>query len=145
MYETRELPLPDKLSDLIQMALGDLMKVEQNGNYEIDMNSWHMPRPNNLCRVCMAGAVLARFLKPDEYCSSPEGMFDRDTLLKLLAIDLVRVGCLRTAAACLGRTYDGHVDLIALPNRQHPRYEIDPAAFRNSISNSIIILRNAGF
>ncbi len=47
-----------KLSELIRLALADLVKVEKDPRYEVYMGLWHIP--NGTCKVCMAGAVMAK-------------------------------------------------------------------------------------
>lgn len=53
--------LPDKLSDLLELALDDLAKTERLPRYVIDMATWHAPMLfSEQCAVCLAGCVLAR-------------------------------------------------------------------------------------
>lgn len=57
--------LPDKPSALIRLALDDLEKVEKDGRYRVDMTQWHggwRPERDIPCRVCLAGAVMAKTL-----------------------------------------------------------------------------------
>ncbi len=63
--------LPEKLSDLVFVALADLEKVEANEQYIIDMSIWHRPRdfdsdnPSGFetkCIVCLAGSVMSMSL-----------------------------------------------------------------------------------
>ncbi len=49
-----------KLSELIRLALADLLKVERDKRYVVNMGVWHIP--NGVCQVCMAGAVIAKTL-----------------------------------------------------------------------------------
>jgi len=51
--------LPDKPSELIRLALGDLRKCENDPIYTIDMGAWHEPMEGT-CYVCLAGAVMAQ-------------------------------------------------------------------------------------
>lgn len=51
------LDLPTKPSELIRVAIKDLIAIEQDRRYVVDMTEWH--RPNSHCRVCFAGAVIA--------------------------------------------------------------------------------------
>lgn len=70
MTETTEqhITLPDKPSELIDLALRDLADVESDPNYCVEMEvQWHASlywyqsgRPK--CAVCLAGAVMARSL-----------------------------------------------------------------------------------
>lgn len=56
--------LPDKISELLKLAMIDLEKVEADPRYKVDMLEWHTPRENK-CEVCLAGSVLAKSLKID--------------------------------------------------------------------------------
>ena len=50
---------PDKLSDLIELAISDACKLDHNA-YMPNFNTWHLPGPNKeKCMVCLAGAVIA--------------------------------------------------------------------------------------
>ena len=53
--------LPEKASDLLELAVRDAMAVAKMKGYKLDMGTWHSP--NGVCRVCMAGAVMARTLR----------------------------------------------------------------------------------
>lgn len=54
--------LPNKPSDLLDVALRDLEACEQDDNYEIRMSLWHSSNHNldKKCFVCLAGAVMAK-------------------------------------------------------------------------------------
>ena len=52
---------PEKLSDLIILAMQDYDIIKADPRYQIDMGEWH--RPNGKCRVCLAGSVMANTLK----------------------------------------------------------------------------------
>jgi hypothetical protein len=86
--------LPKKLSELIRLALTDLRKVERNKNYKVDMNTWHTP--NGVCRVCLAGAVMAGTLGADPTTVAAPSYYGRDSG-KLAALDEVRCGYLEDA------------------------------------------------
>jgi hypothetical protein len=60
--ELIHLDLPDKPSDLLQLALDDLELCEKDRNYTIDMSEWHTPSQDESekCAVCIAGAVIAK-------------------------------------------------------------------------------------
>lgn len=84
--------LPDKPSELIRVALRDLRRVEDNPNYKVDMMVWHMPDKNDgICRVCLAGAVMAGLgASPDEILN-PYG-YPARTVQKLCALNRFRQG-----------------------------------------------------
>lgn len=49
--------LPNKLWELLQVAIMDLTLAEMNPKYRIDMGQVHTP--NGSCKVCLAGSVMA--------------------------------------------------------------------------------------
>jgi hypothetical protein len=53
--------LPEKPSELIEVALRDLELCIKDPNYRVDMTTWHAPM-NGVCLVCLAGAVMAKSL-----------------------------------------------------------------------------------
>lgn len=60
-------PLPNKPSELIAIALADLIKVEKSKKFRVAMGAWHWTPPgSNVCHVCLAGAVMACTLKSRE-------------------------------------------------------------------------------
>lgn len=61
--------LPTKLSALIKVALKDLKKVEKDKNYKVNLSMWHQTFDDDVCYVCLAGAVLAKSLKIDRKAS----------------------------------------------------------------------------
>ena len=53
------IPPPDKLSDLIDLAITDARKLDQN-RYAPTWHKWHQIDPGDgKCMVCLAGAVIA--------------------------------------------------------------------------------------
>jgi hypothetical protein len=142
-YEPRHLDLPDLPSELLSMALQDLCIVEQSdkSHYVIDMHKWHVPNADKtMCSVCLAGAVLTRFLDEDEYCQHPDGIFDAETCRKLGAIDLFRMGSLRSGVRFMGLTVPP-----GLHDMEIPAYDEDPSAFRTCIALSAQELKRVGF
>jgi len=60
--------LPSTLWENVLLAVHDLELVEQNELYTVNMNNWHNTvRGNEVCRVCLAGSVMAmtKELDPD--------------------------------------------------------------------------------
>ena len=50
-----------KPSELIRLAINDLVKIERSKRYAVDMSDWHVPvRKHDTCYVCLAGAVMAK-------------------------------------------------------------------------------------
>jgi hypothetical protein len=86
--------LPKKLSDLLLLAVLDSRKIGRTPGYILDMATWHTPSPyNDLCRVCMAGSVMACELNvPGQIHARPDYGFDKGTYRALIAIDAMRRG-----------------------------------------------------
>lgn len=120
--------LPDKLSDLITVALDDMEKVRKDNKYKFDMSSWHEPDPcfhelpdsvrhindipNIICNVCMAGAVMAKTLNANHRFRVLPEMYIGETENKLDAIDDFRSGCVSEAARKLDQYATG-LDFIS--------------------------------
>lgn len=87
--------LPDKPSELIMLALKDLNLVRGDDRYKIDMICWHVKyRTEEVCRVCLAGSVMAKTLHAtieDDAGIRPE-FYETDTKCKLEALDNFRQG-----------------------------------------------------
>jgi hypothetical protein len=128
------LELPDKPSDLIEVALTDLERVERDDRYKIAMGEWH--EPNGKCSVCLAGAVISRVAQPNEYWT-PGLMNDFVFAEKLRAINYFRAGMVASALHTLnipfpeGLTYD-------LPI---PEYENDRDGFYTGLRAMVGLLR----
>ena len=101
-----EEKLPDKLSELMELAFKDLLHCVELG-YEVDMGSWYVENPKaDRCSVCLAGAVLARVCHFSHgidvrYEMQPRDL-DEDSCNKLNAIDSARSGNLCYACHYLG-------------------------------------------
>ena len=93
--------LPDKPSDLAELALRDMRKAIRSPLYHIDMSVFHVP--NKTCAVCAAGSVMAFTLNgPHNEHRSP-GNWPEHTSRKLYAIDHLRTGNMGTAFAMMDR------------------------------------------
>ena len=51
--------LPEKLSDLLDLAVSDAIKCEEDPRYRLNMDTYHTPEKDG-CHVCLAGAVMAQ-------------------------------------------------------------------------------------
>jgi hypothetical protein len=100
-------PLPDKLSDLLELAVNDCKKLKKTPGYILNMGTWHEPvrgagKRKPVCRVCMAGAIMACELGiPRNHESRPDD-FDPEDCSKLGAIDEMRNGHFDQAAHEMG-------------------------------------------
>lgn len=93
--------LPNKLSDLIDLAVIDAIACGKDKRYELNMDRIHSADQDDLkkCEVCMAGAIIAQTLGADSDLNLDfnEGTYHKDTPAKLSAIDSVRTGDLTDA------------------------------------------------
>ena len=134
--------LPDKPSELLRMALDDTLKAEKAKGYEVRMGFWHSPNPcsdKEICLVCMAGAVMSNRLKADPKHSLSPDSFNRDTALKLDAVDNMRVGAFYDALISL------KINNMPGGLRHQPAlYHRDRPQFLKDMNHNIRILRKAG-
>ena len=89
--------LPDKLSDLLDLAVDDCEKVAKLKTRVLQMNTYHLPLNNGQCAICMAGAIMDRTLHAPPRKALIPSDFDADTASKLSAVDGMRLGHLRFA------------------------------------------------
>ena len=83
--------LPEKPSDLIEVALKDLCAVEHDKRYKVNMYTFHIAGGAR-CEVCFGGAVMAKSLKtPPGSDKSPLG-FPLGVKSKIVALDYFRTG-----------------------------------------------------
>jgi hypothetical protein len=131
--------LPEKMSDLIDVALEDLAKVEASEKYIVEMGTWHEPgEPMEACEVCFAGGVMAMSLNADpEDLLSPDD-FKLDIANKLSALNELRMGDTQCAALELG------IDHGEFPFRNITHYSDDPAGFVADTKQLAVDLREAG-
>lgn len=99
----KKTKLPDKLSDLIRIAVADAKKIEKDSKYIFNMSTWHQPQSNyddvshtfvttGKCEVCFAGSIIACTLKAKPNQTVDTSDFDEDTDRKLELIDQIRTG-----------------------------------------------------
>lgn len=109
--------LPDKPSDLIDLALGDLEKCEAAPDrFKVNMGEWCRQKSGDRrCEVCLAGSVLTQTLgftfdraeDLEAFDASDGGVvatpedFDERTEAKLLALDSLRCGNVSEAVDAL--------------------------------------------
>lgn len=93
--------LPNKPSQLLEVALSDLAKVERSKKYRVKMNAYHEPC-GKICQVCLAGAVMAKTLDVDKSLFKRPWSFNTATSKKLHALDALRLGDIGGAFTELG-------------------------------------------
>ena len=99
--------LPDRPSELIDIALEDLEAVEKDPKYRVNMSAWHRPDPfsgDGMCVVCLAGAVMARRTAkglPRDFSFKPSDYGPRN-FVRLHALNDLRTGDVEDALGALG-------------------------------------------
>ena len=147
MFEA--IRLPDKPSDLIEVALGDLEKAELSPHYAVEMSDWHNPEEDE-CNVCLAGSVMAFSLNANPLSTLGPSFFGEHEN-KLLALDSFRVGNMVDGIfdATNGK-YEGKEIRAMLREvgyedyRNIPEYHRDPQLFKNSMKTMVDDLRSVG-
>lgn len=99
--KTKQPTLPDEPSDLIRVSIRDMIEVKKDPKYIIDMGVYHEPSSElgidheplvRVCRVCLAGSVIAKTFNFSKYRVSGPVHFDYLTKRKLQALDQFRQG-----------------------------------------------------
>ena len=105
---TEPIAVPEKLSDLIRMAIADGRKLyqERAGEYLPDAHMFHelgkdSQQGKKMCHVCLAGAVMAGTLHADTRDSLIPSDFDKPWAKALHALDCVRQGMYGNALKAL--------------------------------------------
>ena len=105
-YKDVQDTLPDKPSELLEVALADLEKVAKDSRFAINMSTWYTTSLSGQCVVCAAGAVMAKTLRVGALDGRDLGpsSFSGSLSEKLLAINCLREGCISAAL------YNLHLD-----------------------------------
>jgi len=133
--------LPSKLGDLIRLAIKDLEACESTPGYLIEMAEWHTYVPDeDICYVCLAGAVMANTLKvPRDVTDFPALYFEA----QLDALDLIRLYLddpmeqeWDYLAETLQPNYSGlDIDSPVLDTIVAANYHNDPEQFKRSLAD----------
>lgn len=115
-------------SALIKMALADLERAEASEGYQVDMDNWHAPSEDEICHVCLAGAVIAFSLGglPTEDIG-PDNFRRKHARTEhyLRALDHFRVGNLRVGLMMMEQDPDlvsePHQHMMVVPYDQNAR------------------------
>ena len=83
--------LPNRLSDLIDLAVKDSEKANAMKSRILNMEVFHTPL-NGKCSMCMAGAVMDRTLGANPKKELVPEHFDGPTRVALINIDRARQG-----------------------------------------------------
>ena len=134
--------LPDLPSELIKLALEDLIIIEADPEYEVDMTDWHAPNSRGHCFVCLAGAVMANTLDTSRYEDVVPGEFDEDTRRKLLALNSFRMGYIHIRLKELGISDTIYSDLpMEIPITT---YRDDPTEWKEGMNKMASMLEEVG-
>ena len=128
-------PLPDKLSDLILVALDDLEKVENDERYTVNMDWWH--RSGDTCLVCLAGSVMAKSLDVSPDRTRFPNDFDEKTEAKLDALNWAHVGDVDYALHHLDVPQSSYTSF----NRSVVDYSDDPEQFKADMREIAAVLK----
>lgn len=124
----KPIPLPDNPSKLIRLAIHDLTLCEKSSKYRIHMGTWHSIGSGGVCRVCLAGAVMAKSLKiPIEKTIGAFELDERDTKLKIIALDDLRTG----DVCCVNWWREVPINLPE--DREIVEYSEDPKLFKEQM------------
>ena len=144
--------LPNKPSDLLELALSDLEKCSKDKRYKLNMHTWHAKNnfsKEKLCHVCMAGAVMAKTLNVGIDEIKNVDSFTFETRDKIMAIDALRQGLFLSACVFLGISNRGfsNVNLVPISLYRDSRslIENNPIFFKNVYKKFIKNLREWGF
>ena len=117
-----------KPSELLEQALEDLIKVEQDPRYQVDMSKWHEPRDGK-CLVCLAGSWLAVTKRePDNVNIGPYEYIteeDKITFSYLSAINEFRLGMVVSALRQFRIEAHNLKDRLTAPYEDRQQFEID--------------------
>lgn len=132
--------LPEKPSELIELALHDLELAEKDGRYRIYMFGWHMPH-YGVCHVCFAGAVMAFSLGCDPNCGTGPRQFDAYSSKRFNFLDSARRGSVVEAWKKLS---DGYQE-CPLDDRSVAEYAKNPESFKSDMRGLAREFREAGY
>ncbi len=111
--------LPDKLSELILVALEDLEACEADPKYKINMDVWYEPKGKR-CHVCFAGAVMANKAPKVNLSAGLGPEFFGAEEDKFLALEEIRRGNFEGAISLL---YKKHPKEFGLPSDFNETHE----------------------
>lgn len=135
----KSIELPDKMSELIRVALGDLREAEKAPDVVVDMGQWKAVL-GGICHVCLAGAVMRKAVAAN--IDSHPSDFSFDTADKLTALDWLRDGLVDGAARCLGMKQWPELGVFY---REITAYSDNPAKFYADMEKLADDLAAAGY
>ena len=139
----KNVSLPDKLSDLLALALRDMRAVKKLKSRVFDMDCFHYVRADGKCAMCMAGAVMDRTLGVSLHETCGPSNYDSRTSNKLWAIDSMRAGDARPVLYDSDKVCDTLKEFNTLV-KKHWRRRLKRAPL-SVYDKGVEILRAAGF
>lgn len=137
----KDIRLPDKPSELLRLALADLIKAEKRPDtYNVRMDVSHLMF-GGVCHVCLAGAVMAGTLgaDPEVELLFDDDSFTADQMRKFDALDEFRRGRLDRAFESLELSEEQQAKAYKLARSKdgmYPitMYSVSPQFFKEDIS-----------
>lgn len=126
-----------KPSELIRLAMTDLVKCEADDRFKIEMDTWHeYDEEDNVCKVCLAGSVMAQTLGAER--TRDHDPFDMDEWTERLeALEEFRTGDVDDGLEYM------EIEDAGL-NRKVTDYHEDPVAFKADMGRLADDLEKAG-
>ena len=135
------MKLPNKPSDLIDLAMFDLEQIEKDRRYRVEMSKWHESTViggEEICEVCLAGSVMANSLGAIHGREACPQDYDEETAMALDALDCFRLGNVKEGVKWLGIAPSRVEDMVIT------RYERDRRQFRDDMDILANALRGVG-
>lgn len=137
MTLTTTTMLPEKRSDLLDLALDKLEEVEADDAYTVDMSRWHEPSTSHdICYVCLAGGIIAKVLMAPVSERFIPSSYDEKTWDSLIALNDLRAGSVTKAIGAF-------MENSELDRRITPYY-LDPELFKAELRVLARDMREAG-
>ena len=117
--------LPDKPSDLIDVALKDLAKAERSKKFEINMAHWCTPTDSSgdVCAVCLGGSVLVGTVGLDAVDGAnwwSDQLTTKHDRNRIIGLDILRSGRI---VGFVDRVYDNKISIKRYNQANGVRYE----------------------
>lgn len=114
--------LPDKPSELIRVAIKDLQACRLDSKYIIRMdNTWHDGEFEDVCSICLAGAVMAKTFGLSPYSNlSPSYFRISGEDNKLYSLDAFRGGDVKGGMLRLNIPYNSKMDRTITDYSKNP-------------------------
>jgi len=135
--------LPDKMSELIRVAIVDLEKVENlPEKYKVNMDIWHATLDQDeFCSVCLAGSVMAQTLGAKS-TDNIRPYYSHLNVKKLIALNALRAGYVDSASRHM--QYDKALNSLRF-DRGITDYHTNAEQFKKEMLKLADDLQEAGY